>query len=504
MSAEAEIFRTTHRLFKKLKRLKTQVKAKVKNSDVFNVFRSYLDDLLVVVSNEFERCVQYDRESTGKRLRLEAMEIALIYEKTNALIFINKKDKIPNSQSIASLKSCLQRFEADQLTDELFLVYFRALNYLSLAQIKRFSNTSLAQHYLTRAQQMYDSLEQPGNRRFYDIKQLFAETVDIQPIERGYELIDNLFMDYLQQFEEIYRSKHDKENLTKVMQLTLKISSANTSPIVLMERIVEIAHLLLGESKNITAAYYLFVALKMLEDCSVYDQKSTSFARIRPALASAWMNYTFEVLIASTDFIKKKYSGEDLERLNKFLIPFKSNKEILQSQSHHDKIGDGDPTDSFDIANKFHMVQLTPSEMPFCLHSIQQLSEAQQLLNYSIDIIDGLIASTDASKTPMDYLVYHYQLSDLLLIRSIFEENFVPTYSFLKLRFERCNEMIQTMSEDCPKIFEIVGGSILNDLSEILLDLYLYNVSRSTIATDDVQILKKKLLKLGANNVSKN
>lgn len=484
MSAEAESFQAIHRAFKKLLRLKSVVKINSDYSDVFDVFVSYLDDILVIVSNEYERCVRYDVGSNGKRLRLAAMQIALNHEKTNAFVFVDRNNERPSPQVLGNLKSCLQRFEADQLTNELFFVYFRALNYLSLAQLKRFGNKTIAQHYLMRAEQMYDSLkqcEQP--HAFYDFKQLFAKTVGIQPIERGQDKIDSLFMEYLRQSEEIHRSTHDVGNLIKIMQLQLKIRTANSSRFMQMQGIIRLAQLLLSDSKLKSAAYYLIVALKMLGECNGSEQKSDAFVAIRLTMATAWMSYTLAVLAASTDFIQKMISGEQLELLNRYLRP---SEPITGSQAtvkpacsltHCDKIGDGNSNDAIDMYHP--TIQLSPTEITFCLRSIQHHSHGPQLLDNAIDIIDGFIASTDVAITPMDYLIFHYQLADLLLIRSTFEENFVPKYSFLKLRFERCNEMIQTLNEDCPEIFEVVCASVLDDLSEILLDLYLCNVSRS-------------------------
>lgn len=484
MSAEVESFQAIHKAFKKLLRLKSVVKINSDYADVFDVFISYVDDILVIVSNEYERCVRYDIESNGKRLRLAAMQIALNHEKTNAFMFIDRNNERPSPQMLGNLKSCLQRFEADQLTNELFFVYFRALNYLSLAQLKRFGNKTIAQHYLMRAEQMYDSLGQSEPpHAFYDFKQLFAKTVCIQPIERGLDKIDSLFMEYLRQFEEIHRGTHDVRNLIKIMQLELKIRNANSSRLMQMQEIIRLAQLLLSDGKLKSTAYYLLVALKMLDECNESDQMSNTFHTVRLTMATAWMSYTLAVLAASMDFIQKIISGEQLELLNRRMLsnePISDNHVTMKAEcspSHCDKIGDGNSNDSIDL---FHpTIQLSPTEMQFCLHSIQHHSHGRQLLDNAIDIIDGFIASTDVAIKPMDYLIFHYQLADLLLIRSIFEENFVPKYSFLKLRFERCNEMIQTLNEDCPEIFEIVCASVLDDLSEILLDLYLCNVSRS-------------------------
>lgn len=504
MSVEVELFRVIHRSFKKIVHVKSLVKANAENSDIFNVLISNIDELLYIVTNEYERCVRYDVESKRKCLRLAAMQITLIYEKTNAIMFFNKNNDRPDPHMLGSLTRCLQRFETDQLADELFFVYFRALNYLSLAQRKRFNNMTLAEHYLMRAEQMYHSLKQCRQHAFFDCKQLFAKTVYMQPIERGIEHIDHLFMEYLRQFVKIYRSTFDVEKLAKIMELQLKIPSANISNLIRIQEIITLVQLLLSNAKVKSAACYLLIALKMLDECTDSDQKSNGFARVRLMLANAWMNYTFAVLAASTDFIQKMYPGAELELLNKFLPPSESNaaRQLgLKPGSYCHKIGDGISIDSLEMTETIEAaIQLSPTELSVCMHSIQQLSASRQLFDHAIDIIDGFIASTDAAATPMDYFIFHYQLFDLLLIRSIFEENFFATYSFLKLRFERCNEMILTLNEECPKIFKITGECVFNDLGDILLDLHLCNVSRSNIATNELQNLKKKLMEMSAKN----
>lgn len=505
MSGEVETFQKFHNSFKKLQRLKALATLTTKiNADVFDVFSSYLSDLLTTVMNEYERCARYS-SSIGRRLRLAAMQLALIYEQATSLMLVTST---PKPSLFESLEKCLRKFETLKLSDELFFVYFRALNYMWLLYVRCFANaTATIKGYSMRVQQMYDSRKHITDQKCYDSVQLFAKTLDMQPMEHGREEIDKLFMKNLNLIEVIYRGTGDSENLAEILQQQTKIGNADAPSLVWVQKIVALAPLLLNESNLKTTAYYLIVALKMLRECSESEiQKSELFASVRLALATEWMNYAFAVLATSIDFLQKNFSNVELEPLNKFLPQLKFDDSINlktitpgTSRTHFENIGDSHAMNSFDAANQFASISLSAQEISFCVQSIDSISTGQQLFSYAIDMIGDFVGSTDASAKPMDYIIYNYQLSDLLLIRSIFEVNSTPNYSFLKQRFERCNAMIQTLQEQCPKIFEIAKDWILSDLNEIVLDLYECNLSSlSNISSSDVKMIRENLMELRA------
>lgn len=499
MSGEIETFRKIHNSYKKLQRLRGLLTLKSKiNPDVHDVFSSYLSDLLTAVSSEYENCV---RHSSPNRHRLAAMILALNYEMTKTSLLVADS---PKPSSLESLENCLQEFNDDKLSDELFLIYFRALNYLWLLYASRFPNVlATATDYSTRVEKMYDALNQDSEHKFYDCQQLFAKTLQMPTMERGREEIDDLLAKNLQQLEVVYQGAGDTENLAKILQRQLKIRNANIPRLIWVQKIIALAPPLISESKNKMAAYYLIVAMKMLRECSELDQKSNDFTSVRLALAAEWMNYAFAALTSSNNFLRATFSDEEIEPLAKFLPQLECD-ETVTSKSHFDKIGDTHMVDSFDTAKLFDSIRLSPQEISFCMQSIEDISSGQKLFNYVIGIIDDFIGSTDASATPMDYIIYQYQLLDLLLIRSIFEEECTSRYTVLKLRFERCDEMIQTLNEQCPKVFEIANGWILNDLNEILLDLYQCNLMLINMSNNDVRMLREKLKELRMVTLAKN
>lgn len=499
MSGEVEVFQKIHNSFKKLQRLRGLVTIRFKvNSDVYDVFSSYLNDLLTVVSTEYELCV---RRSSPNHLRFAAMQLALHYEiaKTSLLV-----TDTPKPSLFKDLEKCLREFADDKLTDEFFFIYFRALNYLWLLYASRFPNAfATAKDYSVRAEKMYESLNQDKPHMFYDFPQLFSKMVVMVPMESGREKIDNLFAKNLQLLEVVYQGAGDTESLARTLQHQAKIRKANVPCLIWLRKIVALASPLLNQYKLRAAAHYLIVASKMLRECSESDQKSDDVATVRLSLAIGWMNYAFDMLASSIEFLRTTFSEEELEVLVKFLPrteleEFKNTKTDTSraSKSQFDQIGDSHAVVFSEPSKLFDSINLSLEEMSLCVQSIQDISTGQNTFSYIIDTIGDFIDSTDVSALPMNYIVYHYQLLDLLLIRSIFERDVNSKYSVLKLRFKKCDEMIQTLNEQCPKVFQIASAWISKDLNEIILDLYYSTLKLSNMNTNDIKMLREKVMEL--------
>lgn len=497
MSGEVEIFQKIHNSFKKLQRLRGLVTLRSKiNSDVFDVFCAYLSELMSVISVEYDLCV---RRSSPHHLRLAAMQLALHYETARTSMLLSDR---PTPTWFQGLENCLRQFEDHKMSDELLYIYFRALNYLWLVYVSRCPDAfATAADYAIRTEKMYECLTNVGEHKYYDCPHLFARGVDMPTMEHGREEIDIVFTKNLQLLEAFYQGAGDTKNLAKILQLQMKIRDANVPRLVWVQKIVALAPPLLKESKLKMTAYYLIVALKMLRECNESEQKSDDIAVVRLVLATEWMNYAFAVLASSIDFLRASFSDEVLEPLTKFwpeVDDAKSQRTITPgtSRCRFEKIGDTHATDSFDTTKLFDSISLSPQEMSFCMQSIEDVSTGQKMFSFVIGMICDFVDATDVSTTPMKYIIYQYQLLDLFLIRSIFEEDPHPKYSILKTRFERCDRMIQTMNEECPKIFEIANGWILNDLNDILLDLYQCNLTISNMDPHDVKMLREKLVEL--------
>lgn len=503
MSDEVETFKKIHNSFKKLQRLRGLVTLRSKiNADVFDVFYSYLSELMSMVVVEYDLCV---RRSSPHRFRLAAMQLVLHYETARTSMLVSDK---PTPSRFQGLENCIREFENHKMSDELLYIYFRALNYLWLVYVSRCPDAfASAADYAIRTEEMYDLLKKDGQHKYHDCPHIFAKEIGMPTMEHGREGIDNIFMKNLQLLEVFYQDAGDTENLAKILQLQIKARSANVPRLIWVQKIVALAPSLLKESKLKMTAYYLMVALKMLRECNESELKSDDIAVVRLVLATEWMNYAFAVLASSIDFLRASFSDDVLEPLTKFWPQFddaKSQKTITpgSSRCRFEKIGDTHATDSFDTTKLFNSISLTPQEMAFCMDSIEDVSMGQKMFSFVIGVICDFLDFTDVSTTPMKYIIYQYQLLDLLLIRSVFEEDPHPKYSILKIRFERCDKMIQTMNEECPKIFEIANGWILNDLNDILLDLYECNLTISNMNPSDVKMLREKLIELRSVTVN--
>lgn len=504
MSDEVDTFHKIHNAFKRLQRLRGLVTLRTKvNSDVFDVFSSYLGDLLSMISNEHEICAQ---RSSPCRHRLAAMQLALHYEAAKTTMAVIDT---PKPSLLENLENCLQKFEKDKLTDEMCFIYFRALNYLWFLYASRFSDAfATTRDYSTRVEEMYDSLQRSGKQNFHDTHNLFAKTVNMSTMTRGREEIDHLFAKNLQLLEVIYKGSGDTDSLAKILQQQMKISHTNVPHWAWVQKIVPFVPLLIDESRLKEAATYLFVALKMILDCPESDLKSDEMASVKRILAAEWMNYAFALLESSADFLRANFSEEELEPLMKFLPQpkcdeVKSDNDAVPAQSSQfDQIGDTHATDSFGAAKLFNSFKLSPQETTFCIQSIEDVDVGRQMFRYMICTIDDFIRSTDVASMPMDYITYQYQVLDLLLILSVFEKDPSPRYTAQRARLERCDEMIEMLNDQCPKVIEIVNFQLLNDLNDILLDLYQCNLMLSNMAIKDANMLKEKLKEIRAQSFS--
>lgn len=78
----------------------------------------------------------------------------------------------------------------------------------------------------------------------------------------------------------------------------------------------------------------------------------------------------------------------------------------------------------------------------------------------------------------MDFIIHHYQMSDLLSIATILTTDPNQCFEYQVERFQNFMQMMQMLQKYCPQLHATLVPNLLDDLNEIILDLYAINCDR--------------------------
>lgn len=461
----SEPFKTIHCLYKRLNRIKALLRMQSSDLstsvDVFEVYSSRLKEFLTKVEHEYSKT----NISQMLKVRLAAIQLALHCNHLVALVYSSLKlvDRISIGlidAEMQSIENCLQTFAVFRLNDIMSLIYFRMMHLLARTYFDPLKKVNKAKQWIQSAERMYlELLSQQNGRKYYDCRELFSKSPILRATENGFEIIKRLFDENAELLLRMHQlENHQMDFVFQWLQTHQNHSNWRTKLLSTVPQLLE--H---GESK--VAAYYLLIAMKLAREKD--DPK------IQSSIATSWMHYFFGIFDRSQTILQQHFA-EDQHMISLKSFALKRIGRKPEKRDHEQSMAR-----SKSMFNCFaDSIALSADELRLCTNSLETIAGAKVLLRFSIEILRKSIDEVDFQQRPMDFIVHHYQMSDLLTIATILYENADECFNFQMQRFQHIRQLVQWLQDFCPDVFQSTAISFLNDLNEAILDLYAINYER--------------------------
>lgn len=459
-----ELFRSIHRLYKRLKKIKTLTRMQSSNLstivNILEVFSSRLHELMAKVESEYSS----GNHSQSIRFRLIAIQLALHHEHLECLI-----DSSNGKQSTTLIAAELQKvenrilsFDEIRLKEVISLMYFKLLHLLAKINYDFLKNISNAKRLLHSAERMYKEMMSPQRRhQFYDCRELFSKSVFLKTTTSGLDTVQSLHGQNLELLEQIVKNQSNET----VLQWLQKYQHYS----IWLGKLLSTIPALLEQNELKIAAYFLLVAHKVARE--------KDDVKVESSIVTKWMYYFFGILDRSKENVLDKFTGQEMGAFRRSFSLKKLGQNAVKNESIvlHCKQAIL-PELAFNCFAD--SIPLTASELRLCTNHLANASDARVLVKYSIEMMAKFICTDNPSHDPMDFIVHHYQMSDLLSISSILSDDADDAFNYQLLRFRHLNGMIQWLKEHCIGVFNTLATTFLTDLNEILIDLCSTNFGR--------------------------
>lgn len=460
-------FQALHDAYKDLKRLKSLIKVggtalvAVDTVDVFlaqwkQLFGSIENEMTVKETSKLEQC------------RLAAMQLVLHYDYMQVKMdYLLIDERMPDSQvldGIWKIEDLLCAFDELRLKDEIFFVYYKMLSFLAKVHYSRTKQIKLTKLCLDKAAQMYKHfIANAATLQFYDAKQLFSKSRTLRPMMDGLKSLNDIFVENLE-LTELIEDNEEFNSVTRTIHwLQRHQALCKVLPLVWLNRLRSLVPLLLGQHQYKSASYCLLIAFRVLNECCSVPNMA-EFKSIHTSIALYWIRYTFDVFGLSKDKIFDSFCGNQ-NRMLLSAVVWKCHD--IESNLMRSSDANYSAFQCFE-----ETIRLTDAEKLLCMDSLIDLNETRSLLGYSIKIIATLIEQCAVDVNPTNYIIYHYQLSDLLNIVAILSNDPKIGHTFQRQRLINFEYMISTVKHRCPDIFALISTRLLDEFNEILIDTY--------------------------------
>lgn len=519
MSTATNPFKTIHRDYKRLNRIKALVRLQSNNRsdiiDIFDVYSYRLKELLATVETE---CANDGYTETTK-IRLASIQLALLYDHLDVLMYstsssLSKESStaLPPSPktSIAIINAelertvqCMQTFHRFRFNDMLSLVYLKSYNLLAKIAYQPLKNFTIARQLLRTAQQMYmEMLEQDKKhpRSFYGWRELFAKSSKLKPTAAAYQFdtIEKLFAEstaLLRKIEQIEAEHEDDNavaaavgdnigNVDGAFNSVFDSIQMHQDHSILLGKLLSIIPTLLKQQRWKIGAYFLLVAQKFAIEMAAgggADEADKTQAmvdvKVQSSIITNWVRYIFGILNGSTLNWRQTCSGAGKLRLS---LKFDISK---GDENPNDTSIESSPKPNSNFEPLFNCftetVPLSTDELQFCINSMQTIADGMHLIAYTLKMMKQLLIDSDFHRLyPMDFIIHHYQMSDLLSIATILTTDRNRCFEYQLERFQYFVQMIHTLDKYCPQVYATLVSNFMSDLNEIILDLYAINCDR--------------------------
>lgn len=452
-----------HNLYKRLNRIKTLVRMQSSNistsMDIHEVYSSRINELLVKVEHEYSKA----NISESVKIRLAAIQLALHYSHLGSLVH-SSPPAASITAEIQAIEACLQAFDKFRSNDVICLVYFKTLNLMAKISYGTLKSSDAAKQWIQSADRMYkELLALQDGQRYYDCRELFSKSSILIPSRNGFETIDRLRIENNDLLEKIHQME-----LNEVHSIFEWLQTHRDHSIWL-SKLLSIVPQLLEQREFKMVAYFLLIVMKLADD--------KGDTKVQSSIVTSWMYYFFGVFDRSQEHLLQKFADDEMMSAQK-TFALKRIRQKAEKRDSHEKLEKKWPN-AETMFNCFNdSIALTEDELKLCTNKLETVDDAKVLLGHSIEMVEKLIGGGDFGHSPMEFIVHHYQMSDLLSIAAILSDNPDDCFNSQVRRFQHFKEMIQWLSINCPDIYKAIATTFLNDLNEVILDLYAINYDR--------------------------
>lgn len=489
MSATVENpFKAVHRGYKHLNRVKALVRLKSNTHadiiDIFEVYSYRLKELLATIESQ---CAN-ESHSEATQIRLAALKLALLYDHLDVLMYstslVSKGSLVPPT-SVAIINAeldktiqCMQTYHPFRFNEMLSLVYLKLYNLLAKIAFHSLKNVPIARQLIDTVQRMYiEMLEQHNEhpRNYYGWRELFAKSSQLKPSAAAcqFDAIEKLFAESasllakIEQFEDdrngaMSNVGGDGEDDTDFRS----VFDAAQDPAILLGKLLSIIPMVQTQRQWKTSAYLLLVAQQLAVGSSVKQASPMVDIKVRSSIITSWMRYIFGVFNESAVNWEQLCNGVGKLRLSQKFGQKMPNIAVTESNFH-------------EIFNFYaDTIPLPADELQFCVDSMQTIADGQRLIEYTLRMMVHLLNDSDFHSFPMEFIIHHYQMSDVLSIATIFAPDQYRCFDYQLERFHNFMRMMQALEKYCPQMHATLAPNLLDDLNEIILDLYAINCDR--------------------------
>lgn len=443
-------FDSFHSIYKSLKKLKQIIVSKSifgnaeMVEDTYDVYSARLQELL----SEIEDKSGNEKLSTRYKARLAAMALCLKHDYLN--ISMNRPSEEFNA--VNELEQQLLNSDHNRFNEFILLIYLKSLLLLTKSRVFDSMERKNQEYWLNTAREMYYKLSSKfKNMPIYDCNGIFADSKEPIPLTEDQKLIttDAIMKEFASKLHLVENPLHF-DHFVNISGFQDSEKLCKQSPLVWVRKLLSLVPHLLQQKNFKCASFYLLTAAKAL-DMYASDTNTDLVTNVRSSIITLWIHYTFAILNASKSAWVKGKIHPSIEK-------------SIKNDS------------TFDCYSK--IVPLTPELLQLCIDPPIAVGKASCLVSFSVGLIKQLIKLGDFTARPLNYIKHVYQIMDLFNALTYLLNDAERGYSNRLQQFQHFDRMMQWLSNHHSNLFDVLSSDLLNELDEIITQLYEANHNR--------------------------
>ena len=218
------------------------------------------------------------------------MHLAIVLDQT--IWFDSMRQRSQSNTQVMQLVRVFEKLLPFRFECEMFLVYFKALNYAAHILGAQVMDFHLAMKFLKISENMYQYfLKRQENQPLYDVLELFSKTENLTPTKDGRQQVENLFTNDLAMLSILHRNLNEMSAHIRTNHQILE-RQFGPSPLVWVVKVLKSVPALLQQGLFKQMGYYLTVASKVLQDHDHTDEdEKKHIEEVRFRIAKCWIEY---------------------------------------------------------------------------------------------------------------------------------------------------------------------------------------------------------------------
>ncbi|XP_011314589.1 KIF1-binding protein homolog [Fopius arisanus] len=458
----------------------------------------------------------------SENLRLLAMKVTLLYEKSKRLVCEDK-------QNLAEevLASCLLAINEFLSASEIIFLALRIINHYSYLLMKREDNTE-ARKILELGDSIYRKAKlRNSSIPFFTTEQLFSDEITATPSDSCNKL-ERLVTNNLAMLSIIYEKLEMHEKFAECQHGVLErqfdifgdelpmwaIKSSKLACVFMAKGRFKEARNHLAAASQILSRYEEIS--KSLESSSDPTPKSClEINRKLADVANCWVKYGLTLFSTSKMNVLQHLCHDSTEMLSKLWDPPFRNPKTAETEAIDDK--HDALRDSMKSQRTLSSIDENESSASDCHSPPLLLFEKLELSEYEDGVPASLIDSTEEARIlfhhthtwlkrvklfytlqehPMEYVNTIMDLNELYRYLAFYEEDIESQYAVHKLRADALETLSAVLREITPQCYMAVSVEILRELAEVQMEMMGLNLRKIYAAQTTLPDLNQTVCKI--------